>query len=119
MRGDPSLSTTSKGQWVMSCIVRSVCGDLGYDEGRTFFTSGSLAEWKKYENSQSYQEESRAWLYSLKPSTNQSLSIEDGVSWVHSSLVFGGIADQTFLSGEGNVGWCRAVSLCKGVSSFL
>ena len=57
--------------------------------------------------------ESRVWCHSLESSANQSLGVEDSISGVHGSLIFSGISDQTFLSGEGDVGWRRAISLCE------
>jgi hypothetical protein len=39
----------------------------------------------------------------VKPTTDQSLSVENGVGWVHGSLVLGGISDQTLSVGEGDV----------------
>lgn len=68
---------------------------------------------KKNGNLQLCREGSRIWWYLLESSANQSLGVEDGISWVHGSLIFSGITDQTFLSGEGDIGWCRAVSLYK------
>jgi len=38
-------------------------------------------------------------------STDKSLSIENGVSWVSGSLILGGITDESLLVSEGNVGW--------------
>ena len=35
--------------------------------------------------------------------TNETLGVEDGVVGVHCDLVFGGIADETFCVGEGDV----------------
>ena len=43
-----------------------------------------------------------------------SLDIEDGVLRVHSSLVLGGLTDQTLLSAEGDERGCREVTLLVG-----
>jgi hypothetical protein len=40
-----------------------------------------------------------------KLSSNESLGIEDSVSWVSGGLVLSGIADESLIFGEGNVGW--------------
>lgn len=56
-------------------------------------------------------------MHSLEPSADQALGVEDGISWVHGSLVFSGIADQAFFGGKGDIGWCCAVPLCRGVSA--
>lgn len=42
------------------------------------------------------------------------LDIENGVSWVHSSLVLCRLTNQTFLVGEGNEGWCGEATLLVG-----
>lgn len=51
--------------------------------------------------------------YSLKPSANQSFGVEDSISWVHGSLIFGSIADQTFFGGKCYIRWCCAIPLCR------
>lgn len=45
---------------------------------------------------------------------SHSLDIEDGVLWVHSSLVLGGLTNQTLLCGEGNERWGGEASLLVG-----
>jgi hypothetical protein len=42
------------------------------------------------------------------------LDIEDGVSWVHGSLVLCRLADQTLLVGEGNERWGSERTLLVG-----
>ena len=41
-------------------------------------------------------------MHVLEATTNETLRVEDRVLGVHSSLVLGGITDQTLLVGEGN-----------------
>jgi hypothetical protein len=51
------------------------------------------------------------------------LGVEDGVGGVKSSLVLGGISDQTLLVGEGNEGRSNTVTLlvgdCKRIESIF
>ena len=47
-------------------------------------------------------------------SQSHSLDIEDGVLWVHSSLVLGGLTDETLLGGEGDERWGGEASLLVG-----
>ena len=47
-------------------------------------------------------------------STDKSLSIEDGVSWVSGSLILGGITDESLLVSEGDVGWGGVQTLIVG-----
>jgi len=42
------------------------------------------------------------------------LDIEDGVSWVHGSLVLSRLTDQTLLVGEGNERWSGEATLLVG-----
>lgn len=49
---------------------------------------------------------------SLKAATDETLGIEDSVARVHGGLVFGSIADQALLGGEGDVGGRGPVTLC-------
>lgn len=39
----------------------------------------------------------------LEAATDKSLCVEDSVSWVHGSLVLGGITDETLLCREGDI----------------
>ena len=50
----------------------------------------------------------------IKLSSDQSLGIEDRVSWVLCNLVFGCISYESFIVIEGNVGWCGSISLIIG-----
>lgn len=45
--------------------------------------------------------------------TNQTLGVEDCLAGVHRRLVLGSITDQTLAFGEGDVGRCGTVTLCK------
>lgn len=78
--GDPSSSTTLKGQDSMS-----------------FLTVGS---------SKRRPMRRLEWLSEIVPvcalQDSYSLDVEDGVDGVHGGLVLGGLTDQTLLSGEGN-----------------
>ncbi|BAO38916.1 putative uncharacterized protein YAL004W [Kluyveromyces marxianus DMKU3-1042] len=47
-------------------------------------------------------------------STDQTLSVENGVSWVHSSLVLSSITNQSFGVSEGNERWSGSVTLVVG-----
>ena len=41
--------------------------------------------------------------YLLKSATDKTLRVKDSVSRIHGSLVFCGIANQSFLTGEGHI----------------
>ena len=99
---------------VLSFIVRDQRGESW---ATNLFDIGITGEVKKNEDLQLWGVESRVWCHSLESSANQSLGVEDSISGVHGSLIFSGITDQTFLSGEGDVGWCRAVSLYRKAKS--
>lgn len=45
---------------------------------------------------------------------NYLLDIEDGVAWVHGSLVLGRLTDQTLLVGEGDERWSGERTLLVG-----
>ena len=47
-------------------------------------------------------------------SSDQSLSIEDGVVWVHGDLVLGGITDKSLRVVESDIGWGGSVTLVVG-----
>ena len=47
-------------------------------------------------------------------SSNKSLSIKDGIFWIHCNLVLGSISDETFIFSEGNIRWSGSVALIIG-----
>ena len=49
-----------------------------------------------------------------KSTTDKSFGVEDGVVGVHRDLILGGVADESLIVGEGDIGWCRSVSLVVG-----
>lgn len=103
---------------VLSLLLETDAGRPGESRGTNLFDIGITGEvYKKNEDLQLWRVESRVWCHSLESSANQSLGVEDSISGVHGSLIFSGITDQTFLSGEGDVGWCRAVSLYRKAKS--
>ena len=44
-------------------------------------------------------------------SADESFGIENGVRWVHSDLIFGGISDKTLAVGKGHIRWGGSVTL--------
>jgi len=50
----------------------------------------------------------------IETSTDEALSVEDSICWVHGDLVLSGISDQTLGVGESDVGWCGSVTLVVG-----
>lgn len=50
----------------------------------------------------------------IELAADEALCVEDGVVRVHRDLVLRGIANETLGLGEGDVGWCCAVTLVVG-----
>jgi hypothetical protein len=47
----------------------------------------------------------------LESPANETLGVENSISWVHGRLIFCSITNQTLLSGEGDVRRSRSVAL--------
>ena len=49
----------------------------------------------------------------LEPSADQSLHVEESLCWVDSGLILGGLADQSLILSEGDVGGSDSIALAR------